>query len=161
VAYNEYFKGNTMHKCKSTLILTLIILTACEADIQSNDTDAMAAKLLQADTDFAALSQNTDPKQAFANYLAPNAIMIPRAGDPIEGYDAAMASFGEEAAFELYWQPQFAEVAESGDMGWTWGRYQLLVEGEQLYSGKYVNIWTRQPDGSWQVRLDMGNQEPE
>ena len=150
-----------MHMRKSTFILTLILLTACEADIQSNDTNAMAAELLQADRDFAALSQNTDPKQAFANYLAANAIMLPRAGDPIEGYEAALASFGEEAGFDLHWQPQFAEVAESGDMGWTWGRYQLLVEGEQLYSGKYVNIWTRQPDGSWQVRLDLGNQEPE
>jgi len=146
---------------KSTFILTLLLLTACEVDIKSNDTAALAAELLQADRDFAALSQNTDPKQAFSNYLAPNAIMVPRAGDPIEGYEAAMASFGEEAGFDLHWQPQFAEVADSGDMGWTWGRYQLLIEGEQLYSGKYVNIWTRQSNGSWQVRLDIGNQEPE
>ena len=150
-----------MHMRKSIFIITLLILTACEVDIRSHDIDTMADELLQADRDFATLSQNTDPKQAFANYLAPNAIMIPRAGDPIDGYEAAMASFGEEAGFDLHWQPQFAEVAASGDMGWTWGHYQLLVEGEQLYSGKYINIWTRQPDGSWQVRLDMGNQEPE
>ena len=150
-----------MRMRKSSYILILLLLTACEVDIHSNDTAALAAELLQADRDFAALSQNTDPKQAFSNYLAPNAIMVPRAGDPIEGYEAAMASFGEEAGFDLHWQPQFAEVADSGDMGWTWGRYQLLIEGEQLYSGKYVNIWTRQSDGSWQVRLDIGNQEPE
>ena len=148
-----------MHICKSIFIPTLFILTACEVDTQSHDIDVLTAELLQADRDFATLSQNTDPKQAFANYLAPNAIMIPRVGDPIEGYEAAMASFGEEAGFDLHWQPQFAEVAKSGDMGWTWGRYQLLVEGKKLYSGKYINIWTRQPDGSWQVRLDMGNQE--
>ena len=150
-----------MYICKSIFISGLLILTGCKVDMQNHDIDVMAAELLQTDKDFAALSQNTDPKQAFANYLAPNAIMIPRAGDPIEGYPAAIASFGEEVGFDLFWQPKFAEVAESGDMGWTWGRYQLLVEGEEIYSGKYINIWTRQQDGSWQVRLDMGNQEPD
>jgi len=147
--------------CKSIFITGFLILTACNVDIQSHNIDVMAAELLQTDKDFAALSQNTDPKQAFAYYLAPNAIMIPRAGDPIEGYQAAIASFGKEPGFDLIWQPQFAEVAESGDMGWTWGRYQLLVEGVELHSGKYINIWARQPDGSWQVRLDMGNQKPD
>jgi ketosteroid isomerase-like protein len=154
-------EGNTMCICKSIFITGFLILTACKVDMQSQDIDVMAAELLQTDKDFAALSQNTDPKQAFANYLAPNAIMIPRAGDPIEGYQAAIASFGKKPGFDLFWQPQFAEVAESGDMGWTWGRYQLLVEGVELHSGKYINIWSRQPDGSWQVRLDMGNQEPD
>ncbi len=45
-------------------------------------------------------------------------------------------------------------------MGWTWGVYQIIVDGKQVSNGKYVNIWTLQPDGSWKVRMDMGNQEP-
>jgi len=116
--------------------------------------------LLQADKDFALLSERTDPKTAFAAYLAPDAMMIPRHGDPIVGFDNAIASFGEEQGYELLWQPQLAEVTGSGEMGWTWGLYQVIVEGEQVSSGKYVNIWVKQPDGNWKVRMDMGNQEP-
>lgn len=143
------------------LIFGLLILTACEAKIEVADDAALAAELLQTDRDFAALSERSDPKQAFAAYLAGDAMLIGRAGDPVEGYDAAIASFGDVTGLDLYWQPQFAEVAAAGDMGWTWGRYQLLMNDEPVYNGKYVNIWKRQADGSWKVRVDVGNQEPE
>ncbi len=143
------------------LISMVVVLSACESRTQPPDRAALAQELLQADRDFAALSERSDPKQAFAAYLAPDAMLIGRSGDPVEGYEAALASFGDADRFELLWQPQFAEVAEAADMGWTWGRYQLLSEGELVYAGKYVNIWKRQPDGSWKVRVDMGNQEPQ
>jgi ketosteroid isomerase-like protein len=139
----------------------LLLITACEVAIEHQDAQPLADELLAADKAFADLSQRTDPKQAFAAYLAPNAIMIPRAGDPITGFDRAIASFGDTPGFELLWQPQQAEVASSGDMGWTWGRYQVLVDGTQVSNGKYVNIWVRPEGGEWKVRLDMGNQEPE
>lgn len=150
-----------MHTIRALTILALLFLTACKAEIELADNSALSAELLQADRDFAALSENTNPKQAFAAYLSSNAMLIGRSGDPIVGYDAAIASFGDAVGLDLHWQPQFAEVATAGDMGWTWGRYQLLMNDEPLYSGKYVNIWTRQTDGSWKVRLDVGNQEPE
>jgi len=143
------------------IMVTLLCLGACKPGIEPIDTAALASELLQVDRDFAALSESTDPKQAFAAYLAPNAIMIGLSGEPVEGYEAALAGFGDGTAIDLHWQPQFAEVAKSGDMGWTWGRYQLLVDEQLLHQGKYVNIWIRQADGSWKVRVDMGNKEPE
>jgi ketosteroid isomerase-like protein len=45
-------------------------------------------------------------------------------------------------------------------MGWTWGQYQVLAEGETISTGKYLNVWTRQADGRWKVRADIGNQRP-
>ena len=144
----------------SAVISSLLLLTACKASVQYQDKHTLAAELLQADQDFAALSERTDPKQAFAAYMAPDAIMLPRAGEPLEGYENAIASFGEQPTFELLWQPQLAEVAKSNDMGWTWGTYQVLVDGRQVSKGKYVNIWVRQDSGAWKVRMDMGNLDP-
>jgi len=147
-----------MKVARLSLLVLLCIGHACE--LHAGDHGQPELALLQADREFARLSAESNPKTAFAAFLAPNVIMLPRAGDPVQGFDSAMASFGEEPGYELRWQPQLAEVAESGEMGWTWGTYQVLVEDEQVSSGKYVNIWTRQDDGSWKVRLDMGNQEP-
>ncbi len=149
-----------MKKPASAIIVSLVLLTACKAALQYQDTQALAAELLQADVDFAALSQQTNPKQAFAAYMAPDAIMLPRAGEPLNGYGNAIASFGEQPTFELLWQPQLAEVAKSNDLGWTWGTYQVLVDGRQVSKGKYVNIWVRQDSGAWKVRLDIGNLDP-
>ena len=138
----------------------LLLAVLCSSCAITDEQPARAAELLQADRDFARLSEETDPTQAFAAYLAPNALMLSRAGEPVEGYDAAIAGFGDEPGFQLHWQPQLAEVAASGELGWTWGTYQVIVEDQEVSRGKYVNIWTRQADGRWKVRMDMGNQEP-
>ena len=73
-----------------------------------------------------------------------------------------MALFGQQddPTRKLLWQPQFAEVSQAGDMGWTCGTWQSFINGEQAASGKYVNIWKKQSDGSWKVRVDVRNQKP-
>jgi ketosteroid isomerase-like protein len=27
-------------------------------------------------------------------------------------------------------------------------------------TGKYLNVWKKQPDGSWKVLVDIGNEDP-
>lgn len=147
---------------RASLFLLIPLLAACtaEPEVPAIDRVAEARALLEADRAFAALSEESDPRQAFAAFLAPNGMLVPRRGDPIEGHAAAVASFGEAPGFELLWQPQFAEVSERADMGWTWGRWQLRVDGQQVQHGKYVNVWQRQANGEWKVRVDVGNVEP-
>jgi ketosteroid isomerase-like protein len=141
----------------------MLFCVSCKLELQQYDTEALARELLKADEDFADLSASTTARQAFAAYMAPDGMMLPRGSDgAIEGYEASLALFdeGDDPGYELLWQPQFAEVADSGDMGWTWGKYQVVVDGIQASDGKYVNIWKKQEDGAWKVRLDMGNQKP-
>ena len=155
-------KNSTAMKTLASLAL-LLILTACQTT-PIIDLDAEANALLEVDRAFAALSNETNPKTAFAAYMAPDGMMLPRSSDgAIEGYDSVIAVFGEDGdpGYQLLWQPQFAEVAEAGDMGWTWGQYQVVVNGENVDTGKYINVWKKQADGSWKVRVDMGNQRPQ
>ncbi len=143
-------------------LASLVLLTTCQATPVINIA-AETEALMAADTAFAALSEATTPKNAFANFLAPDAMMLPRSSQGIiEGYDRAVAMFGDDGdpGYQLLWQPQFGEVASSGDMGWTWGQYQVVVDGENVDTGKYVNIWKKQADDSWKVRVDIGNQRP-
>ena len=113
---------------------------------------------------FAALSKQANPKTAFAAFLAPNGMMFPRGADgPVEGIENTIPLFGEadDPGYQLLWQPQFAEISEAGDFGWTWGKYQVVIGDETQSTGKYINIWNRQDDGSWKVRVDFGNVDPE
>jgi ketosteroid isomerase-like protein len=49
-------------------------------------------------------------------------------------------------------------------MGYTWGTYLVMKkdeeDGEPHSYGKYMNIWKKQPDGSWKAAVDMGNKSP-
>ena len=55
------------------------------------------------------------------------------------------------------------ESAQSGDLGYTWGTYQLAARGAgqaqnagaKIEEGFYARVWTRQRNGQWQVALDV------
>ncbi len=50
------------------------------------------------------------------------------------------------------------EVADAGDLAYQWATYSL--EGrEQSDTGKFVEIYNRQPDGSWKIRLTIFNSD--
>jgi ketosteroid isomerase-like protein len=70
-----------------------------------------------------------------------------------------------QANYVLDWSPKYAEVAKSGDMGYTWGTYNLAYKDEngeeQKSYGKYLNVWKKQTDGKWKVAVDMGNDSPD
>jgi ketosteroid isomerase-like protein len=62
--------------------------------------------------------------------------------------------------FELEWRATDAEVAASGDIGYTIGTFELITEQDgtaMLTEGKYVTVWRKQADGSWKVRVDCFN----
>lgn len=122
----------------------------------------MSERLLETDKAFAARSVETSAAQAFRAYLDSSAVQLPVEGGPVVGIDAIAGRLEQGAPFVLSWQPQYAEVFAPGDWGWTWGEWQAHepgVGGRRLSAGKYLNIWKKQPDGTWKVRLDMGSQQ--
>jgi ketosteroid isomerase-like protein len=55
-------------------------------------------------------------------------------------------------------------VAKSGELGWTWGTYELHTKDADgkpvIRYGKYVNVWRKQKNGEWKVIVDLGNPSP-
>ena len=148
-------------------VLSTLLVFACLAVSQvaaqpvannSKDDDA----LLKTDIEFSKASVATSAAEAFAMYLADDAMQMPAGGNPIVGKQAILAGMG--SGYVLSWEPKKAEVAKSGDLGWTWGTYELHTkdaEGKPVVRyGKYVNVWRKQKDGAWKVILDMGNASP-
>lgn len=118
--------------------------------------------LLNADRAFAAVAIQKGPAEAFYQFTTDDALQLPATGKPLVGRAAIRDAMSEGPPLLLNWQPQFAEVARDEDLGWTWGEwqgYQPGAGGKRVAQGKYVNIWKKQDDGSWKVRLDLGNVE--
>jgi len=120
-----------------------------------------ASPLLQTDLAFAKLSADSGAVAAFTMYLAENAVQMPSGAAPINGRKDIVAAMASGPDVKLNWEPKHAEVAVSGELGWTWGIYEAKFmngDGEEVSSaGKYVNVWRKQDDGSWRVIVDMGN----
>lgn len=140
--------------------LAAVLLAAC-ARPAARSAEAEAARLLQADRDFAAASVHQGAAQAFFAAMTDDPLELPANGPPVTGrakISEGLKSLGPQV---LDWTPQHAEVARSQDLGWTWGEWRLLdsaASGKLLAHGKYLDVWKRQPDGAWKLAVDIGNE---
>ena len=55
--------------------------------------------------------------------------------------------------------PAGGEVAKSGDLGYTYGAYELRGGGRPVEKGFYAHIWKR--DGGGRRRIVVTNHSPE
>ena len=111
-----------------------------------------------------AWSESVDDTDAFLSFIADGAYFMPF-GAPLAQGDAIRTTWEgltSTLGFGLEWQATTAEVAASGDIGYTVGTFELTVEQDgiaMLTEGKYVTIWHKQADGSWKVQVDIFNSD--
>lgn len=160
-----------MHKTNSILAgagalccgLAAVFLSACASRSPAADAGEASRLLLQVDQQFAAMSVERGAAQAFRHYLDAEALGLGHKQQPIRGREAIYNSM-RDGNYTLNWTPEQAEVAASGELGYSWGRYVVTWPsaegGVKTSHGKYLNVWRKQADGEWKVLVDMGNQNP-
>jgi ketosteroid isomerase-like protein len=98
---------------------------------------------------------------AFIEDAADYAVLLQKGIMPMVGKATIARAFGDlsDTGFVLTWEPLYADISRSGDMGYTYGLYKSFIKADSSVSrGKYVTIWKKQPDGSWKYVLDGGNE---
>lgn len=117
--------------------------------------------LVQADRDFAAAVAEGG-SEAWASWFAEDGAMMREGQGEIRGRSEIRAAVGslDRAGVSLRWEPLRADIAESGDLGWTTGTYVSEAPGADggvvRAEGRYVSIWRIQADGAWRVVMDLG-----
>ena len=64
----------------------------------------------------------------------------------------------------LAWQPSFAGISASGDMGFTTGPWEFkgdIKDEKPSGYGHFVTVWKKQADGSWKFVVDLGISHPQ
>lgn len=118
--------------------------------------------LKNADIDFSNLSREKGIKEAFIAYTAENGVLLRPFMMPVVGYDAVKKFMEEgDSNFQLTWEPLYADVSESGEMGYTYGLYTAVFRDEKGVEnsgrGTYVSTWKKDKNGNWKFVLDTGN----
>jgi len=123
---------------------------------------AAAEVLMQADRDFnAAVAEGGS--QAWAAWFAEDGATIQPGIGEVRGRAQILELMGalDDPSVSLRWEPDRADIAASGDLGWTTGHYVSESPGAdgtpQRSEGLYVTIWRRQADGTWKIVMDLGN----
>jgi len=107
-----------------------------------------------------------EPEKAAAFYADDAASMLP--DTPLmEGKKAILAGMKPELGdpnFSLVFAPTKVEIAKSGDVAYTQGWFKYTTTDPKTrkrvgQSGNYVEVYKKQPDGSWKVEEDIATEE--
>ncbi len=122
------------------------------------------ALLMELDARFARATLAGGGK-AFVGWLAEDAVSLANGKAAVEGREAiAKQATWTPEQYQLTWTPTDAVLSQAGDMGYSWGHYEGrgrdAAGNPIMTSGRYVNLWRLEPDGSWKVILNSSNEEP-
>jgi ketosteroid isomerase-like protein len=119
------------------------------ASAQSTRSDIVGAE-----KSFAAAARASGTRDAFLAYLDSSAEVFEKGGfvNGIQSWQSRPKRPGL-----LAWYPQFAEIAASGDFGYTTGpwTFQAGPTDSIVARGQYHTVWHRTPDG-WKFLVDIG-----
>ena len=122
--------------------------------------DSLRNDLLQTDLAFSQLSEQKGRNAAFVSYAAEHATLLRPFSMPVTGKDTLenLLNSYPDTAYVLTWVPIKADVAHSGEMGYTYGTYSLNIKNIGKEEGTYCTIWRKDKNHTWKFVLDTGNE---
>ncbi|HEU5166281.1 MAG TPA: nuclear transport factor 2 family protein [Chitinophagaceae bacterium] len=111
--------------------------------------------LIQAEKKFAAYSVSNGTKEAFLKFLDSTGIVFEN-GKAVNGIEAWNKR--EKRPGVLNWRPQYAEINELGNFGYTTGpwTFQNSLNDTVVARGQYTTVWHVDKNGEWKVLVDLG-----
>ncbi len=97
-------------------------------------------------------------RTALESFLSEDGRVLRQNAEPAIGKLAGVRLM-PEAGRALTWKPAMADVSSSGDLGYTYGAFELNTRGVTLQSGSYVRVW-KKIKGKWKVVADVMSPDP-
>ncbi|HYV90745.1 MAG TPA: DUF4440 domain-containing protein [Chitinophagales bacterium] len=157
----------------SILILSLII-AACNQPNSTDtnnsnamNTDSLRTALLTVDKAWNDASLQKGYFHSRVDFVADDGIELSENEMPLIGKQAVTdyVASHSDSALKVQWVASRAEVAPSGDLGYTYGSYtnqwKTKSGNDTTVYGAYVTVWKKQTDGSWKFVADAGVTAPQ
>lgn len=141
-------------------MLIILVSISCKNQQDQESSDIWKNEIRSAEASFAKMATEIGVDTAFITFAAPDAILM-RNNTIISGKDEIRSYFSKQKSdgnATLTWSPDFVDVAGSGDLGYTYGKYRYtgIDTAGQIFESKGVfhTVWKRQADGSWRFVWD-------
>ncbi|WP_375754245.1 YybH family protein [Corallococcus exercitus] len=121
----------------------------------------LRAGLRAADQSLSDAAEKSGSAQAFADFVADDAVLLVDGAYAQKGREAIrawLAAHPLEAEGKVRWTPVRWDVSADGTLGYSVGNTSVESGGTSVRpSGRYITAWKRQPDGQWRVVAAVHN----
>jgi len=149
-----------------TPVVLLIAVALCAsiaaAPHQTANQTRTARQILQLDEAWSNAIASHDLERSLSFYSNDAVVFAPNA-PMVKGSKAIRVAFTPFMAksISILNKATAVKVARSCDMAWTYGTYTLSMpgaSGKMIHDhGKWVEVWQKQPNGSWKCSADIFN----
>lgn len=146
---------------KLTTIVAALLLSILPAiGAEENTTTQALRSMVDAENSFARTSVERGIRASFLQFFADDSIIF--APEPKDG--RKFYTSYEDKGQRLIWQPIFATIASSGELGVTTGPWEMqksATDKTPIGFGDFLSVWKKQKDNSWKVMVDVGIDHPQ
>jgi hypothetical protein len=154
--------GNRLSLLAGAVLLSCVFASAQRSPTVKEALDrrlrTQLDSLIAAERAFASLSVVSGSREAFLANLNEESILFRPNAVPGKAWMEKSAP----SPSQLSWEPEFADIARSGDFGYTTGPWQLRRTPQEAPGafGHYVTVWKKQKDEVWKIAIDIGTSHP-
>ena len=145
-----------------TICAFCVLFTLSVSSCRKQHPGDQARSMADADRYYSALSAEKGRNAAFLEMFDSAGVTLSPHKPPIEGYKEIKKIIlsRSDSTYTLTWEPRFAKVAVSGELGYTYGTFRITNKATKSISqeGTYTTIWHRNSQGVWKALLDTGNE---
>jgi len=115
--------------------------------------------LIDADIAFSDYSVKYGIQKSFIEFADDSLVLLHDKQMPIVGKQSLIQSYEgkSDSGMLLTWKPAKAIIAESGELGYTYGFWKFVAQ-KDTSEGTYMTIWKKDINGRWKYIADTGNQ---
>ena len=138
-----------------TIVLMILLLISCSQKNPTSDPKV----LMDADSAFSDYSVKNGYQKAFVEFAHDSVVLLKPNRMPIIGKQSLIESYKgrNDSNIVLIWKPAKALMAQSGELGYTYGFWTLIAQ-KDTSRGTYLTIWKKDAAGHWKFIADTGNQ---
>jgi ketosteroid isomerase-like protein len=118
--------------------------------------------LLELDQTFSNMAEGLGIQMAFQSMASPEVRLYREGSFPLVGLEFSLTWLSDFPG-TYRWTPQAADVASSGDLGYTYGTGEYsfeTVDGLLIERFSYLRIWKIDHEGDWKLTLEVTNPVP-
>jgi ketosteroid isomerase-like protein len=142
---------------KRSFLFLLIIFVLLSCSEKKPIADPQVLK--DADIAFSDYSVKHGFQKAFIEFADDSVVLLKPNRMPIVGKQSLIKSYESksDSGIVLTWIPAKAIIAESGELGYTYGFWTYVAKSDTS-RGTYLTVWKKDPNGQWKFIADTGNE---
>lgn len=129
---------------------------------EKTNVEAERSTLSDAERAFSKISETEGLAKAYTQHLSDEARLHRDGTLPLTTHDEIIAYLSKDSSNRA-WQTMFAEVSQSGDLGYTYGSFESKAASSQDAStekGFYARVWKKDQANKWKLVADVAKPAP-